>query len=42
MTPDTLLPIMQAQIAAQLLSMKVSVKLHAGKFIWSELAAPQF
>jgi len=37
MTPDALMPIMQAQITAQLLSMKVSVKLHAGKFIWSEL-----
>lgn len=42
MTPDTLLPIMQAQIAAQLLSMKVSVKLHAGKFIWSELQRLSF
>jgi len=42
MTPDTLLPIMQAQIAAQLLSMKVSIKLHAGKFIWSELERTSF
>lgn len=42
MTPDTLLPIMQAQITAQLLPMKVSVKLHAGKFIWSELQRTSF
>lgn len=42
MTPDALLPIMEAQIAAQLQPLKVSVKLHAGKFIWSELERTSF
>lgn len=42
MTPDALLPIMQTQTITHLAPLKVSVKLHAGKFLWSELQRLSF